>query len=215
MRKNAAVQNNNQKIILDLCGGTGSWSKPYKEAGYDVRLVTLPENDVLTYLQPPGVYGILAAPPCTEFSLAKNGSHRKRDLAAGMETVKACLRIIWKSQQYGKLKFWAIENPVGLLRNFLGKPAYTFFQWQFGDLGIKRTDLWGRFKEPKQLVFNRPDNPCFVKQYKSGKKNQFAWSAPQCPEWAKDYITQQPDKRAALRAITPPGFARAFFEANQ
>jgi len=34
------------KIILDLCGGTGSWSKPYKEAGYDVRLVTLPKYDM-------------------------------------------------------------------------------------------------------------------------------------------------------------------------
>ncbi len=34
---------NRDKIILDLCGGTGSWSKPYKEAGYDVRLITLPE----------------------------------------------------------------------------------------------------------------------------------------------------------------------------
>lgn len=30
------------KIILDLCGGTGSWSKPYRDAGYDVRLITLP-----------------------------------------------------------------------------------------------------------------------------------------------------------------------------
>ena len=37
------------KIILDLCGGTGAWSKPYKDAGYDVRL----------------------APPYTEFSYAK------------------------------------------------------------------------------------------------------------------------------------------------
>jgi hypothetical protein len=32
-----------KKIILDLCGGTGSWGKPYREAGYDVRLITLPE----------------------------------------------------------------------------------------------------------------------------------------------------------------------------
>ena len=43
---------NSEKIILDLCGGTGAWSRPYKEAGYNVRLVTLPDNDVRTY-EPP------------------------------------------------------------------------------------------------------------------------------------------------------------------
>ncbi len=59
------------KIILDLCGGTGSWSKPYLDAGYDVRLITLPDYDVRTYKPPKNVYGILAAPPCTMFSLAR------------------------------------------------------------------------------------------------------------------------------------------------
>ena len=38
------------KIILDLCGGTGSWSRPYMEAGYDVRIITLPDYDVRTYI---------------------------------------------------------------------------------------------------------------------------------------------------------------------
>ena len=28
-----------KKIILDLCGGTGSWSNPYKEKGYDVSQI--------------------------------------------------------------------------------------------------------------------------------------------------------------------------------
>ena len=36
----------NAAVILDLCGGTGSWSAPYREAGYDVRVVTLPDMDV-------------------------------------------------------------------------------------------------------------------------------------------------------------------------
>lgn len=206
---------NSDKIILDLCGGTGSWSRPYKEAGYDVRLITLPEYDVRTYQPPEGVYGILAAPPCTEFSLAKNGSHRSHDLASGMEIVEACLRIIWDCRCRGRLQFWALENPVGYLRQFLGRPPFTFYQWQFGDTGIKRTDIWGYFRKPKRTVAERPDDPYYVKQYKSGKKNQFAWSAPACPEWAKEYVAQQPDKRAALRAITPPGFARAFFRANR
>jgi hypothetical protein len=197
------------KIILDLCGGTGSWSRPYKEAGYDVRLITLPEFDVRTYKPPKNVYGILAAPPCTEFSVAKNGSHRKRDFEDGMNIVIACLNIIWKCRYQNKLAFWALENPAGYLRQFIGVPNYTFFQWWFDDLGIKRTDLWGYFNIPQQKVYRRPDHPYFVKQYKSGKKNQFAWSAPKKPEWYKG-----PLDRTALRAITPPGFARAFFEAN-
>lgn len=44
-----------KKIILDLCGGTGAWSKPYAEKGYDVRNITLPDYDVRTY-QPPASY---------------------------------------------------------------------------------------------------------------------------------------------------------------
>ena len=51
------------KIILDLCGGSGSWSRAYVAAGYDVRNITLPAYDVLTYEPPDNVYGILAAPP--------------------------------------------------------------------------------------------------------------------------------------------------------
>ncbi len=28
------------RIILDLCGGTGAWSKPYADAGYNVHVIT-------------------------------------------------------------------------------------------------------------------------------------------------------------------------------
>ena len=46
---------NSNKIILDLCGGTGSWSKPYRDAGYDVRVITLPEYDVFEYEPPDSI----------------------------------------------------------------------------------------------------------------------------------------------------------------
>lgn len=58
---------NKNKIILDLCGGSGSWSRYYKEAGYDVRVITLPEYDVTTYEPPENVWGILAAPLVRNF----------------------------------------------------------------------------------------------------------------------------------------------------
>src|SRR5580692_7054956 len=120
---------NKDKIILDLCGGTGSWGLPYAVAGYDVRLVTLPENDVLTYQPPENVYGILAAPPCTMFSDARTRAKTPRDLQGGMKIVETCIRIIHSyqyntlhdQQKYPPLKFWALENPwYGRLKWFLG-----------------------------------------------------------------------------------------------
>ena len=86
-----------KKIILDLCGGTGAWSKPYADAGYDVRVITLPKHDVQTYIPPSNVYGILMAPPCDQFSFAKT-TGKPRDLKRGMEVVEACLRIMWSAE---------------------------------------------------------------------------------------------------------------------
>jgi hypothetical protein len=199
------------KIILDLCGGTGAWSKPYKDAGYDVRLITLPEYDVLDYDPPDNVYGILAAPPCTEFSIAKNGSHRKRDLEAGMEIVKACLNIIWKCRLKNKLAFWALENPRGYLRQFLGKPALTFDPWQYGDNWTKKTDVWGYFNIPKPTVSRTPEN--MTVHYPNGKSNSSAWTT--CYDRVPDWYDGPKLDRTARRAITPPGFAMAFYKANK
>src|SRR3990167_9468030 len=106
------------KIILDLCGGTGGWSEPYKDACYDVRLVTLPDNDVRTFIPPKNVYGILAAPPCTMFSRARTTAKTPRDFEGATKVVGACLRIIWEVQYHNLfcLKFWAMENPAGHLQ---------------------------------------------------------------------------------------------------
>ncbi len=43
------MKGNENKIILDLCGGTGSWAKPYKDAGYKVIRISIPEWDVNRY----------------------------------------------------------------------------------------------------------------------------------------------------------------------
>ena len=194
------------KIILDLCGGTGAWSKPYKDAGYDVRLVTLPDGDVMTYSPPKNVYGILAAPPCTMFSLARTRAKTPRDFRLGMKVVSACERIIRECRyepQYrkdGSLVFWALENPMGFLRQFIGMPYMTFHPHDYGDPYTKTTDLWGYFNEPKK-------NPIALtaKQIHEGKQN--SRKLPSISE-----ITSS--SQSAKRAITPPGFAKAFFEAN-
>src|SRR5678815_4396210 len=55
--------------VLSLCDGLGSWSQPYREAGYDVVAVdTLQGQDVRLLAFSDGWHGILAAPPCTHFA---------------------------------------------------------------------------------------------------------------------------------------------------
>jgi len=188
----------NEKIILDLCGGTGAWSKPYREAGYDVRNITLPDYDVRIYKPPENVYGILAAPPCTMFSLARTTAKKPRNLSEGMEIVKACMMIIWECRQKNKLAFWALENPMGILRQFLGKPALTFDPCDYGDPYTKRTDIWGYFDLPTK---KRVEPEIFVI---AGRK------------YSKIHAkTGNSKKSKEIRAITPKGFAEAFFRANQ
>ena len=194
---------NQRKIIISLCGGTGAWEDPYRQHPdiYDVRLITLPEFDVRDYEPPDGVYGILAAPPCTEFSIARSTAKTPRDLQGAMEIVSACLRIIWECQYDDhRLKFWAIENPTGILRRFLGRPRYQYRHNNFGERVYKPTDIWGFFNEPQVSSI-----PLFVPQYSDGSAKKYA-----CPKQACRKLT-----RAARRAITPAGFARAFFKANQ
>ena len=204
--------NNSGKIILDLCGGTGTWSRPYKEAGYDVRLITLPDNDVREYQPPANVYGILAAPPCTMFSIARTRAKTPRDLREGMEIAEACLRIIWNcqldyKQEYGyktSLKFWALENPCGFLRYFLGHPAFEFQPYEFGDEYSKKTQIWGWFNRPQVL-------PLFAVK----KKVDLFHNGLLADIKKYKSINMTSSTRQELRAITPPGFANAFYEANK
>ena len=177
------------KLILDLCGGTGAWSKPYKDSGYEVINVTIPEYDVRTYIPPENVYGIVAAPPCTH--LASSGARwfKQKGESALLEALSiadACLRIIWRCQP----KFWALENPIGRLSKYLGKPRLYFNPCDYGDPYTKRTCLWGEFNIPQR---------------------NYVIPVEKSPIW---YMPPT-DDRGNKRSITPSGFAQAFFEANQ
>ena len=58
------------KTILHLCADRGSDSKPYRDAGYEVICVGQ-KIGVENYHPPKGVYGVIANPPCTMFSIAR------------------------------------------------------------------------------------------------------------------------------------------------
>lgn len=218
------------KIILDLCGGTGAWSNPYKKAGYDVRVITLPDYDIEKWREYPDlvelvkgnkVYGILAAPPCTMFSIARNDTtaREKRDLRKGMATVNACLDLIHECLYYpfrisdNSLQFWALENPQGYLNRFLGKPALKFHPYEFGDPYTKQTCLWGMFSEPVRTPVEPQKLGRTGKTFVKEVEGYFKLKEHQLPEGYKKKTGLS--NRTIFRSITPEGFANAFFKSNQ
>jgi hypothetical protein len=171
-------------LILDLCGGTGAWSQPYREAGYCVDVIDLPRDVRLLQRVKVGVHGILAAPPCTVFSYARNRYEpTAAEYLAALSVVDACLRLITVQHP----RWWALENPRNKLRRYLGPARLEFYQWEYGDPGCKPTCIWGDFVPPLKTPRPRTKASTYGTQYENAR----------------------PDD-----AITPAGFARAFFEAN-
>ncbi len=145
----------------------------------DVRLFRFPTEPV---------HGILAAPPCTVF--AGSGARWPRtegDYLEGLSVVDACLRLVAVCRP----RWWALENPVGKLNWWLGRPAAYFNPSDYGDPYTKKTGLWGDFRMPDR----RPVAPTL------GSKMHTQYGGK-----------SQATKNA--RSATPMGFARAFFEAN-
>jgi site-specific DNA-cytosine methylase len=183
------MNDNSNKIILHLCAKQGSDSMPYAERPdeYDVRIIG-EDIGVENYNPPPNVYGIIANPPCTNFSVSGARWWKSKGNIAiidGLIPVIHCLRIIALSSP----KFWMLENPVGRLKNYIGKPLMTYQPYDYGDNYSKRTCLWGKFNIP-------PKNPVVPTE------KEKIWRIPP----SKD--------RSDLRSICSSKFAKAFYEAN-
>ncbi len=89
---------------------------------------------------------------------------------------------------------------------FLGKPAFVFNPYEFGDKYKKLTALWGCFNIPtKQINFN-----FYKEKFERLSINKLRGISDD-PEICKKAFKD----RKALRSITPPKFARAFYEANK
>jgi len=193
---------NRNKIILDLCGGTGAWSKFYKDNGYDVRNITIPGYDVRTYTPPDNVYGILASPPCTEFAVSGARWWKDKDpklLKEALEIFDACMNMINICTPH----FWALENPVGRLKKLryevLREPTLIFHPYEYGDAYTKKTLIWGKF--------NIPEKNEVKPEYMVSKKG-YRYSP--IARWFSNK-----EERQKVRSITPHGLAKAFYEANK
>jgi hypothetical protein len=194
-----------RNAILDLCAGTGSWSRPYLDLGYEVYTVDVDAMLNPTFLMTvqeflkrvqngdiylPPLEGILCAPPCTHFSFASTRNWRTYDkdgrTEQSLSNVAACLSLV---QHLGP-RWWALENPRGRLASMMNmQPAWKFQPWEYGHPYSKETWIWGtaRRPEPTRIV-----NPLPRQDRRGG-------SSP---------------KVKTERSRTPRGFAVAFAAMN-
>src|ERR1700723_1736344 len=110
------------KLIVSLFDYSGIWSKPYKDAGYDVFQVDIQHGidiHIPFMLRLEGERGVLAAPPCTDFSrpgarwMAAKDADGRTD--ASIALVRRTLELIGLWQP----AWWALENPPGRIANLI------------------------------------------------------------------------------------------------
>ena len=147
--------------LLALFDHSGAWSKPYREAGWDVVQVDIKNGvDILSfeYKSFTKFNGVLAAPPCTDFSLSGAQYWKAKDMdgrtAYSISLVQKTLEII----EYFNPFFWGLENPLGRIQKCipeLGKPKYWFHPSDYGENYTKRSYLWGKFSPPHASIYRR------------------------------------------------------------
>jgi len=201
-----------KKTILHLCADIGSDSEPYKMNGYNVIKIGS-DIGIENYEPPENVYGIIANPPCTEFSnakLIKNTHHNTTIL-------ERCLIIINQCQG---LKFYVIENPASSsIWDYLPskeKTKFTYQPWEFGSPWTKMTRLYGYFNKPNKKYSIWEDVPKLDLPTYQGRPK------PALAKLHKNHIKLIPEFKSFkvktdsdFRSLCSQKFAQAFFEVNQ
>jgi hypothetical protein len=197
-----------RKIMLSFFDHSTVMAQPWAAAGYlcycidaqHPRGETPDENnenivrvgaDILDWLPPREGDVVFAAffPPCTD--VAVSGSRWMRDKGVGK--LHRAIGLFHRSMHLAELLKapYLIENPVSTISSYWRKPDHVFDPCDYGDPYTKKTCLWtgGGFVMPKKKR---------VKPTEGSKMHM---------------IPPGPD-RANLRSVTPAGFARKVFQAN-
>ena len=205
------------KVLISLFDHSGNWSKYYEDNGWHVVRVDIKNGiDImdwnplpLLHLDPYSTpeFGILAAVPCTDYALcgAKWFSEKDKDgrTEQSQKLLQRTKEIIDFFDNERLLKFWAIENPasrIHKLNPWMGNPLHKFQPFHYAGYDPipvnsqygKFTWLWGKFNIPI-----KNELPCLL----SGMDRHSQWGG-------------KSEKTKELRSVTPLGFARAFYEAN-
>jgi len=238
------------KTLLSLFDYSGIWSAPFAKNGWeviqwDIKLQSFMDinfftdaGQVLEMFE--NVDGIIAAPPCTDFTVSGSQYWIKKD--ANGTTAKS-LQMVYQVQRlvdlfaptdpdYDGVFFWAVENPVGRMAKLTGLDNPLYFH---------PCDYAGHLSPTEQVLAQleiiRKKNGYkvtdaendFVLKYNAYTKKTGLWgqfnrnlvikriepvkTAPQ-GTFTQRYGGKS-EKTKELRSNTPEGFAIAFYEANK
>lgn len=164
--------------VLSLCTEKGSEVSAFIDRGHKVDTVGICGD--VTYLidvrefNPDKQYDfVFACPPCTEFSKGSwrlgKFCNRKPDTSI----LIACMKLIDVIEPI----FWIIENPVGMMRHYLGNPGTvlpgsTIQYADFGNQFTKKEDFWGIFPDISHRKTPNP-NPIPFQMVGNGKNQKW------------------------------------------
>ncbi|MCP5014638.1 MAG: hypothetical protein GY938_05065 [Ketobacter sp.] len=217
-------KDNSNKVIISLFDATGSWSKPWRDAGYEVFQFDAEHGDDIFENFPIGkiqeieesgktVAGLLSACPCTTFAGSGArwwkdrhdtpdrdmvtklfGEQTSKNFDTPVEANTWMIHMTAAAVEFSKAGFHVLENPIGRIGKMSGLPD-PLMRFDPYNYGDPYTKRTQLWGD-----FN-PDLPTANVDPVEGSKIQ-----------SKLRGDNAADKRA--RSLTPEGFAYSFFMAN-
>jgi hypothetical protein len=143
--------------VVDLFSGLGGFSQAFVDRGHEVTRVDNNsqfkdiDNTVIMDVGTltPDIMGcpdiILTGFPCQHFSIAAVSHHwpKGEPTKKTIEMINLLKRTLWLIRETNP-KYDILENPRGMMRNVLGKPAKSIFLGAWNKKNKKATDLWGK-----------------------------------------------------------------------
>jgi site-specific DNA-cytosine methylase len=232
------------KTIISLFDHSHTWAMPFAEAGHEVIPFDLDSEDwpvdisdlCVGWLLENDfdiVDGILAAPPCTDFTNSGAQYWQRKDEDGRTEASLQLAYQVIRAVDYFKPDFWVLENPVGRLPRLMpeiGKPRLIFDPcdyagWVTTDQERERLDELRHYHEEGRK-FTQEDLQ-LIKDTGAYTKRTCLWGEFNVPQkrriepvrvcnqgsWLQ-LLGGKSDKTKRARSDTPWGFSYAFAEAN-
>jgi hypothetical protein len=220
--------------VLDLFSGLGGWSAAFRDRGHSVTTLDVEPKfkpdvlaDILSInsISKLGEFDIiLASPPCQAFSKAAGNTNFDRAEDTGQlypkkEASARAAGIAWHTIYLlynSSARFFVVENPVGLMRQIIGRPQAEISQCAYGLDYKKPTDLWGRLPPSfrAHVCTDRNQSLLLGRKRCSHAKRKHTW---------ENHLTNRDDRlwgdhtkmAAAKRAVIPYGLSLAMCEAAE